>query len=362
MLSYLRTLFLAQWIMSLSSPVFAYRPRNSFKDFFPDVKKELQSAVVNNCSKEYQKYVDERINLYGEHCVKMFSCVMDVATEYTKANFASAGVLLGLTPTILATIGSSTPELALLSYRRPFLAFLVVLGAPAVSALRALDYNKSILAFASPEQVANRMTFIDLYRSSRRQHICIILEYIFALAAVSNLAHASFVINRNTIAIMSCDNSDMLVELWIGLALVTHGFGIATFRSRSARLYRNARKMVKSELTPCAVREDEPVVWYKENNKRFVGFSWFITLFTILHLSFGTLMFSSLFFVGTPWAAYIIFRFVLSALICRTVVAFELASIRVVQEFHPGNPTELEDLGQPTGVHAGENESREFIP
>ena len=32
---------------------------------------------------------------------------------------------------------------------------------------------------------------------------------------------------------MSCDDSDTLVELWIGLALFTHLFGIITFLSRA---------------------------------------------------------------------------------------------------------------------------------
>jgi hypothetical protein len=270
---------------------------------------------------------------------------MQVATEYTKANFASASVLLGLTPTILATIGSTTPELAMLSSRRPVLTFFIVLGGPAVNALRALDYNKSILEFKQTERALDQMAFSALKSSKRLQRLVVAIELFFVLAAVANLAQLSFVINRNTIAIMSCDNSDMLVELWIGLAMVTHTFGVLTFFSRSPPLYfkphinarkrvYNPRRWLHSEFRPCAVHDEEKVIWGPEN-RWFVGLSWFITLFTILHLSFGTLMFSSLYFVGTPDAAYIIGRFLASALVCRTVVAFEIAGMKAVRDVEP---------------------------
>jgi len=235
--------------------------------------------------------------LYGQYCVKTFSCIMGVATEYTKANFGSAGVLLGLTPTILATIGSSTPELALLSSRRPALTLLIVLGSPAVNALRAFEFDKSIKDFQAGEG-KEKNHFPNLAASKKQRLTCVFIEFFIALASVANLVQISLVINRNTIAIMSCDNSDMLVELWIGLALVTHGLGILTFFSKSPWTYRGVWHWLNNELMPCISHEDGNIVWEREETKWFIGLSWFTSVFTILHLAFGTLMFSSLFFVG----------------------------------------------------------------
>jgi len=247
-------------------------------------------------------------------------------------------VLLGLTPTILATIGSSTPELAILSSRRPFLTFIIVLGSPAVNALRAFNFSKWITDFQALEGT-EKLHFSNLSTSKKQQGICVALEFFFALASLANLVQISLVINKNTIAIMSCDNSDMLVELWIGLALVTHGLGILTFFSRSRFSYRGLWHWAGYELTPCASHKKQHIAWDEEENKWFVGWSWLTSVFTILHLSFGTLMFSSLFFVGTPYAAYIIFRFLISAVTCRTIVAFELAGMKAKRaDTSPGLP------------------------
>jgi len=74
-------LFSVLCALALAAKSHAYRKRDSFKDFFPDVKEELTNAVNNNCSNLYQLYVHERITLYGQYCVKTFSCKMGVATE-----------------------------------------------------------------------------------------------------------------------------------------------------------------------------------------------------------------------------------------------------------------------------------------
>src|SRR5277367_3914229 len=60
-------------LLWFSNLVWAYRPRNSFQNWFPDVEVELSGIVANNCSKEFQDCLDERIVQYGVHCVKTFN-------------------------------------------------------------------------------------------------------------------------------------------------------------------------------------------------------------------------------------------------------------------------------------------------
>jgi hypothetical protein len=138
---------------------------------------------------------------------------MSNATEYTKANMASAAVLLGLTLVILATLGSSTTELSLLSSHRPVLAFLLVLGSPAVNPIRTYDYpdpkvevreKKWRWDFPKHSQIPKR--------SQTRNIVCVIVELFFAIGSVANLAELCRTIALNTIAVMSCDFSDVVVE------------------------------------------------------------------------------------------------------------------------------------------------------
>lgn len=108
---------------------------------------------------------------------------MNAATEYTKANFASASVLLGLTPPVLATAGSTTPELALLASRRPMITITIVLGSPAVNALRAFDFSKSVVDF---KKVDNKRRDFNsqsekrdkswVARSERAKHLVVALQ------------------------------------------------------------------------------------------------------------------------------------------------------------------------------------------
>lgn len=69
-------------LLLLTGRALAHRTRASFENFFSDVKEELTNARIRNCSTVYQQYLDERITLYGEFCVKTFSCIMASATEY----------------------------------------------------------------------------------------------------------------------------------------------------------------------------------------------------------------------------------------------------------------------------------------
>jgi hypothetical protein len=59
---------------------------------------------------------------------------------------ASAGVLLGLTPTILAAVGSSADETVMLFIlsKRPLLVVFLVGGSPAIFPMRSFEYQDPI--------------------------------------------------------------------------------------------------------------------------------------------------------------------------------------------------------------------------
>jgi hypothetical protein len=289
-------------VLSISHQARGWRARESFQHFFPDVEVELSNAVTNNCSDVLQEYLNEHVTFYGVYCVKMYSCIISNTTEYTKANMASAAVLLGLAPVILATLGSSTTELSLLSSQRPALAFLLVLGSPAMNPIRTFDYHDPIVDlrekkwrwdFQKPSQIGNI--------------IRVIVELFFALGSIANLADLCRIIALNTIAVMSCDFSDVLVELWIGLAIITHLSGIITFSMRSKMVYhgrteprstyRRIREWLRNEFSPCVTHTKHELKG-EEENRWFIVWSFFTSVYTMVHLTTGILILSSLSFVG----------------------------------------------------------------
>ena len=219
------SLLLLLWF---SNPVWAYRPRISFQHWFPDVEAELSHIVANNCSTEFQEYLDERIVNYGVHCVKTFNCIVNCCTEYTKANMASAAVLLGLTPAILAALGSSTSELSRLAARRPVLALLMVLGSPAANPIRTFDYHSPIKDLEIED---DELEIRGLPEAQDR--LLAIIQLLFGLGCVINLGVLCATINLYSVSVMSCDYSDIAVEMWIVAALFTHIFGVVTFYTRA---------------------------------------------------------------------------------------------------------------------------------
>ena len=228
-------------LLSLSHLARGWRARESFRHFFPDVEVELSKAVTNHCSDVLQKYQNEHITLYGVYCVKTYSSIMNHVAEYTKANMASAAVLLGLTPTILTTLGSRTTELSLLSSHRPVLALLLVVGSPAIKPIRTFDYHSPIVELQEKKW---RWYFPKNSQNSKRSRngdiIRVIIQLVFVIGGVANLADLCRTIALKTISVMSCDFSDVVVELWIGLAIPAHLGGIITFYRRYKMAYPRA--------------------------------------------------------------------------------------------------------------------------
>jgi hypothetical protein len=263
------------------------------------VKAELSSIVANNCSKELQDYLDERIVQYGVQCVKTFNCIVSYCTEYTKANMAAATVLLGLTPTMLAALGSSTSELSRLSARRPLLAILMVLGSPAVNPIRTFDYHSPTKDLEIEHDELEVREF-----SPAQDKLFAIFQLLCGLGMVINLGFLCARINFYSVSVMSCDYSDILVEMWIVAALVTHLFGVLTFITRAetnysgvTSKYRWWKDWYRNEFCTCIKHTNHELIWKRENTA-FIVMSYITSVFTVIHLAYGTLQFSSMFFVG----------------------------------------------------------------
>lgn len=79
------------------------------------------------------------------------NCLLNNVSAYIKAANSTAQVILGVTPPLLATLGASTDELALLNVvgGRTLLALLISFGNPSV-------YMKRVFHFRQPEKMLQR--------------------------------------------------------------------------------------------------------------------------------------------------------------------------------------------------------------
>lgn len=92
--------------------------------------------------------------------------MFDTIASDIAANFNSAIVVLGLMPTLLATIGPSIAEMAVLSSYRPFLCFLIALGAPAIWPTRLLEYGNPVRVLGSSGREARGVSTLGAHRAS----------------------------------------------------------------------------------------------------------------------------------------------------------------------------------------------------
>ena len=129
---------------------------NQFRDWYPEFSLPFSTILQDNCTKEYDIYLTGKRTNINDHLTggdsdnqlaqPVVNCILSSTSEFIKSAMASAQVLLGLTPTMLAVLGPSTEETSLLFVvgRRPFLALCLAVGSPAVFPLRSFENKDSL--------------------------------------------------------------------------------------------------------------------------------------------------------------------------------------------------------------------------
>jgi len=86
-----------------------------------------------------------------------------------------------------------------------------------------------------------------------------------------------------------------------------------------------------TEFWPCVTQSEKDRVVSVDlfgETKRFIGVAWLLHTLTVVHILFGTLVFSSLAFIGTRDAVLVLGRFMASVLFCRVILMYEIAGLR----------------------------------
>ncbi|KAF2733395.1 hypothetical protein EJ04DRAFT_553426 [Polyplosphaeria fusca] len=175
-----------------------------------------------NCSTEYNNYlkrndthwyygwpVYSKISLASQNYAyygPLLNCILDYTSELTKAEMAAAGILLGLTPTILALAGSNLEETALLACKRPLLVLLKGIGSPAVSVLRTFEYGDVTRKLEGRR--VKRGLAVRKEKSSygpMLRLLIVTVEYAMGAAAIANCVLASYELGIKSIVIWAED-------------------------------------------------------------------------------------------------------------------------------------------------------------
>ncbi|KAL2060988.1 hypothetical protein VTL71DRAFT_9040 [Oculimacula yallundae] len=311
---------------------------NRFRDWQPQWSDKFSGILRNNCSAEYAAYLaDDLRELDSRTCARTVSCLLSNTDERTKAVLSSAAVMLGLIPVILALVGPSIAECALLAARKPLLAFLLSLGSPSKNPTRVIEYRGPV-----EEIIKERHGKLKFHNNMSRgmNAFVAIIEIVLAAGSVWNVLYLCWKVGKTTVFNPWCEQSwGPLV--WVMVAAVIYLLGTGTFFSVLRRHWISEKKAtgiqqviwksLKNELSPCRAQAQLHVGW-KPESYIFVFLGWATTMLTILHIMFGTFWFSSLLFVSAADALGITGRFMVSAVICRLVLKYELAGMRETTE------------------------------
>lgn len=343
-----------EYTLSVSSPNVSYNEPvllplkfNDWYDRLAPVLSDVSTTVCSLSLRAYQGDIAARIELgpVQGYCWVHTNCIMETISERTKASFAGTGVLLGLAPTTLSVLGPSAAEIALLSLHRPLLSVFLSLGAPAIYPGRFLLWDNPIRAHAPHTGAFVVRRFSKLWAI-----VISISQYLIGIAAGANIFQAAYRIGLRSVSSWSCETSYWPI-VWILLSLVVHSTASLSLRTSVKRknLYiitpndhkfadpgENGERWKQGGLLPNIIDEftlSSNRKWQVSDlftvrlNPIAVGLQYLGAFLSVAHLVFGTLLFSSLFFISVHEAVGLIVRFVASATACRIILQFEVGGM-----------------------------------
>ena len=340
--------FPASWFPRPTVPQFQY--------WFPKYSELLSNSSNGACNATYSDYQtaynapDDSYDssLLLSTCYRHEDCILQNVSLDIMANFQSATVILGLMPTVLSTIGPSVAEISLVSRHRPILSFLISMGAPAIWPTRVFEYNNPtdlLVGVTSSStgklQLQSLSYWLALFTSA--------LQYLLAAGSVANIITTSITLGERSILTWGCTTNFMPL-VWTSAVSIVHVIAASshavakeetarsspklpcvvqnkrsTLSSRLAAIYRGFR----AETTICA--NHEKLVYAR--GAKVPSVAVFLNICagcaSFVHLVLGVIIFSSLQFVSI-WDILnrTLWRYLLSTVICRTILIVELAGLR----------------------------------
>jgi hypothetical protein len=322
------------------SPVSAVM--HHFKEWYPEWGFIFNNITHVNCADQYRYYRDGETNLTQSQwynnfrwigsgtsdvlAVPLVDCILNNSAEYMKSEMSAANVVLGLTPSILASLGSSADETSILSAigNRPFLALCLSAGSPAVEPLRLFQHRK-LTTVLDDHPGRLKVRFFPFWV----EVIIVAIEHLAVLGAIANVAMLGYQLGSRVVLVFA-PHLTYLIFVWIFLGVTPYLFARFALHLRIKFDYvesQNPISWLKRWIAPWNQRRSAIFTIYPETLLS-TFFSAMVSLIISAHIIFGTLVFSSMLFISVKDTMPIVGRFLISAIVCRIVLVFELARIR----------------------------------
>ncbi|KAJ5703908.1 hypothetical protein N7493_011046 [Penicillium malachiteum] len=337
-------------LLTLLTPVLA--GRDLFEHWYPEYGFIFQRLIHEKCSTEYawyktrngnHTYMHEKTRYLGagpskteELVVPLVNCLMESCPEFMKSNMASANVLLGLAPVMLAALGSNLDETSILTVigNRPILALALAAGSTSVISMRPFEHRDPLESL-KPVEGAMIPTFFPFYIEA----LISVFEHVMVFAAVANVATLGYALGHDTIMAFA-PGYTYLILIWAFFTPIVHVMAAIALRIR-ARYVREEvqgesgdsytymgwfRWMLIGYSEDCLPRR----VVLKRDNAWSLLMSWGLSLCATCHVILGTLAFSSMLFISARDGVAVLGRFMASVVVCRLILSYELAKLRVL--------------------------------
>ncbi|KAI1263855.1 hypothetical protein F5Y18DRAFT_418152 [Xylariaceae sp. FL1019] len=267
-------------------------------------------------------------------------CMFFHESHYFEPSFlAASNLVLGLVPTILQSLGSTTVETALVGIRRPFLGFLVAAGSPTVAMAKSSDFAESLSTFVEGKDVTGiHIPGMGWSHVEKWAILITVVEHLMVAGAFANVIDLAYELGVHAVAVFAPDTV-FGVPLWTFLAAIIHLASVLTIWLR-VRLtpatdkdehYRKTGTVTPSWLPtyflPTAFQPMMQLEWKREH-LLFHVLTWLISLGILIQVLFGTLVLSGLLFFSLVDSLTIVLRYILSAVLCRAVVKLELSGMK----------------------------------
>lgn len=384
------SLAVAACTLCIFNPYDILRSRLQFRTWYAQYSYQFNIIAVNNCSNAYSTY------LYGTHentttptlsgagaftmfIQPMIDCLLRNSSEYIKYQFASSQVLLGITPTIICLLGATSEELCFCALigRRRLLGILLSAASPSIYTDRAFKYQDA-------DQILKDLNYNHVKTTiiTKPRWLFVAMEYVAVLAAIANAATLNWELGLRSVNTLSA-NIVWMPLLWSALGIGAHLLGAVVFDMRTRRLYGTAMETrprttirsswkalgrlpnIRSAVKDLAKIIHTDLFWLpeettqKSNNptanhlttkdsegpsKRiyftllsetrcFTFLAWLFSVVVIFHIVIGTIILSSTNFIGPRDALSVMARYILSVVVCRIILVYELAVLNM--EYKP---------------------------
>ncbi|OKO94967.1 Aconitate hydratase, mitochondrial [Penicillium subrubescens] len=282
----------------------------------------LQVANTSQCYESYSRDVQTNGASDPNACKNMVDCLYSKNGDINKADWSSALVLLGLTPTILGQLGPDIKEKARLGFQSPILGFLCVLGGPCIPFTRPWTKQEAKKQMRKEQREEGNFASEEMWIFSpgsplpdRRSWtpIKIFLNYLLSAAAAANVLHNVITLGQQTVLSWKCTWTHLQLA-WVFSAVGPVLFsGVALLFEKKKGRERSADESSKKCRVATAYLETSAKVFDSLSNILCAG-----------HVVFGTILLSSALFIGTLDALGVVARFAASTLVCQLITALEL--------------------------------------